>query len=89
MKMHLTMKPNFMSSIDNNKKCAMYCKGNSNMVMVGNDTDETIKELFGSLLQKYQIGLEQFMRGSNFAFDYVSGIHYICSKHHPWWIIGS
>ena len=30
--------------------------------MIGNETDETIEELFESLLQKYQSGLEEGMR---------------------------
>ena len=48
--------------------------------MIGNDTNEIIQELFDSFLHKYQIGLEQSMIGSNFIFDYVSGLHSIRNK---------
>ena len=37
---------------------------------MGNETDEII-ELFESLLQKYQEGLEESMKGSDFVFDSV------------------
>ena len=43
----------------------MYSKSDSTTVVIGNDTDEIIQELFDSLLHKYQIGLEQSMKGSN------------------------
>ena len=32
--------------------------------MIGNETDEIIKELFDSLLQKYEKWLEQSVKGS-------------------------
>lgn len=32
--------------------------------MNGNDTDETIQEIFDSLLQKYEKGSEEWMKGS-------------------------
>ena len=34
-KMHLTMKPNFMSSADSNEICTMYSKSDSSIVMIG------------------------------------------------------
>ena len=48
-KMYLIMKPKFMSSKDSNEKCGMYCKSDSSMVMISNDTDEIIQENFDSL----------------------------------------
>ena len=39
--------------------------------MMGNETDEIIEKLFGSLLHRYQKGLEELMRGSEFIFDSV------------------
>ena len=39
---------------------------------MGSETDDIIKELFKSLLQKYQKGLEESMRGSEFIFDSVN-----------------
>ena len=37
--------------------------------MTGRETDDTIDELFKSILQKYQKGLEESMKGSEFIFD--------------------
>ena len=34
--------------------------------MIGSETDDIIDELFESLLQKYQEGLEKSLRGSQF-----------------------
>ena len=42
--------------------------------------DKIIQKLFDSLLHKYQIDLEQSMKGSNFITDYFSGMFYICNK---------
>ena len=69
--------------------CKMYSKSDHRTIMIGNNTNEIIQELFHSLVHKYQIGLEQSMRGSNFIFDYVSGIHYIhkYNKPQPWWTL--
>ena len=39
--------------------------------MMGNETDEVIEELIESLLQKYQEGLEEKMRWSEFVFDSI------------------
>ena len=56
-KMQLTMKPNFISSTYDIEICTMYSKSNSRIVMIGNDMDEIIQELFDSLFYKYQIAL--------------------------------
>ena len=47
---------------------------------MGSKTDDIIKELFESLLQKYQEGLEKSMKGSNFAFDSVDLSYYHLQK---------
>ena len=39
--------------------------------MISNETDEIIEEIFESLLQKYQEGLEESTRGSEYVFDSV------------------
>ena len=69
-KIHLTMKPKFISLTDGNEKCAMYFKSDNSIVMIDNHTNKIIQKLFDSSLRKYQAGLEQSMRGSNFIFDY-------------------
>ena len=47
---------------------------------MGSKTDDIIKELFESLLQKYQEGLGKSMKGSNFAFDSVDLSYYHLQK---------
>ena len=46
-------------------------------IMMGNETDEIIEELCESLLQKYQEGLEESMRGSEFIYDSVDLLYYL------------
>ena len=40
-------------------------------IMINDKAEEVIKELFQSLLSRYQIGLETSMKGSEFVFDCV------------------
>ena len=58
-KIQLTMIINFISSKDSDEIRTMVTKSNNIEIMMGNETDEIIEELFESLLQKYQEGLEQ------------------------------
>ena len=44
------------------------------------ETDDIIKELRGSLLQRYQEGLEEWMKGSNFVRDSVDLLYYHLHK---------
>ena len=48
--------------------------------MIANNTDEIINELYHSLLHKYQISLEESMKGSDFVFDHINGLYCRCSK---------
>ena len=48
--------------------------------MTGNETNKIINELFESLLTRYQLALEESMKGSNFVFDSIDGMHYKCNK---------
>ena len=48
--------------------------------MNGSDTDEIIKELFKSLLQRYQKNSQEKMKGSDFAFDGVNYLYYDLNK---------
>ena len=43
------------------------------------ETVEIINEFFNSLLTKYQVGLEESIKGSEFVFDSVDLLHY---KYH-------
>ena len=58
----------------------MRIKSNNIEIMMGNETDEIIKELFKSLLQNYQEGLEEKIRGSEFVFNTVELLHYYSHK---------
>ena len=47
---------------------------------MGSETDEIIKEFFKSILQRYQEGLVELMRGSEFIFDSVGALYYDLDK---------
>ena len=66
---------NFIFSKDSDEIHTMSGKSNNIEIIMGNKTDEIIKELFESLLQKYQ-GLEEKMRGSEFVSDSIDLLHY-------------
>ena len=44
--------------------------------MIGCDTSDVIRELLKSFLQRYQEGLQEKMKGSDFEFDGVNLLHY-------------
>ena len=47
---------------------------------MGSKTTDIIKELFKSLLQEYQEGLKESMRGREFIFDSVNLLYYYLQK---------
>ena len=49
----------------------MNTKGHNTEIIVGKETDETIEELFKSLLKRCQEGLKESLRESEFVFDSV------------------
>ena len=53
-KIQLTMTINFMSSKDSDETRTMHTKSNNIEIMTGNETDKIIRELFVSLLQRYE-----------------------------------
>ena len=58
----------------------MHTRSVNEEFMNGSDTDEIIKELFKSLLQRYQENLQEKMRGSDLAFDGVNFLYYGFNK---------
>ena len=44
--------------------------------MMGSETGEIIEELFKSLLQRYQEGLEESVKESEFIFDSIDVLYY-------------
>ena len=49
-------------------------------IMKGADINEIVKNIFNSLLQRYQKGLYESMSGSDFVFDYVESMNYVFHK---------
>ena len=58
----------------------MHTKSSNVEVMIGTETDEINEELFKSFLQKYQEGLEESIRGSEFIYDSVDALYYNLNK---------
>ena len=58
----------------------MHTRSVNEEFMNGSDTDEIIKELFKSLLQRYKEHLREKMKGSDFAFDGVNYLYYDLNK---------
>ena len=79
-KIQLTMAINFISSKDSDETQTMHTKSNNIEIMIGSETNEIIKDLFESFLQKYQEGLEESMRGSQFVYDSVDVFYYNLNK---------
>ena len=57
----------------------MHTKSHNTEIMMDYETDEIIEELFKSLLQRYQEGLEESMKESVFIFDSVDS--FITMEH--------
>ena len=79
-KIQLTMAINFISSKYSDDTRTMHTKSNNVEIMIGSETDEIIEDLFESFLQKYQEGLEESMRGSEFVYDSVDVLYYNLNK---------
>ena len=79
-KIQLTMPINFLSSKNSEETRNMHREGDNIEIMVGSETDEIIKELFKSLLQRYQEGLEESIKGSESIFYSVNLLHYLPSS---------
>ena len=68
---------NFISPKDSDETRTMNAKSNNVEITMGN---EIIEELFKSFLQKYQEGLEESMKRSEFIFDSVDALYYDLKK---------
>ena len=72
-KIQLTAQVNFISSRPGSDETrVMHTRSVNEEFTNGSDMDEIIKELFKSLLQRYQENLQEKMRGSDFVFDGVN-----------------
>ena len=54
----------------------MHTRSDKIEIMIGDDNDDIIEELFKSFLQKYEENLQNKMRGSDFEFDGVNFLYY-------------
>ena len=80
-KIQLTAEINFISlKPDSDETRIMHAKSDNEEIMVGSNTNEVIKELFKSFLQRYQEGLQEKMKGSDFEFDGVNLLYYDFNK---------
>ena len=80
-KIQLTAEINFTSlKQDFDETRIMHTKSDNTEIRIGDDTNDVIKELFKSFLQRYQEGLQEKMRGSEFEFDGVSLLYYDFNK---------
>ena len=54
-KIQLTIKPEFMLSTDSNEKHMLHIKSDNVEIMIDNDTDKIIQELFDSFLWRGEV----------------------------------
>ena len=80
-KIQLTAEINFISlKPGSDETHIIHTRSNNEEFLNGSDTDEVIKLLFRSFLQKYQEHLQSKMRGSDFEFDGVNLLYYNFNK---------
>ena len=71
---------NFTSSKDNDEERAVHLKSDNIEIMIHDQADEVIEELFQSLVSTYHIGQETSMKGSDFIFDCDHLLYHKCQK---------
>ena len=76
LKIQLIMTINFISSKDSDEIRTMHTKSNNVEILIGNEINETIEEVYEPLAQRYQEGLEERMKGNEFIFDSVDALYY-------------
>ena len=79
-KIQLTMAINFIFSKDSDEARTMHAKSDNLEIVMGSETNEINEELFKSFLKRYQEGLEESMRGSEFIFDSIDALYYDLNK---------
>ena len=80
-KLQLIAEINFISlKSGSDETCIMHARNDNEEFMNGDDTDEIIKGLFESFLQKYEENLQNKMKGSEFEFDGVNFLYYDFNK---------
>ena len=69
-KIQLTIVNKFISSTDNDEE---HSKSDNIEIMINDEADKVIKEIFDSLKNRYQNNLES-MKGSEFVFDCIINV---------------
>ena len=82
LKMQLTITNNLISSTYNANEHEMHSENDNMEIMIDDEADEVIKEIFDSLKNRYQNNLES-MDDGEFFFDYIPLFHYKCHKINP------
>ena len=70
-KIQLTIANNFISSIDNDEERVIHLKSDNIEIMMNDEADKIIEELFDTLKNRYQNNLESIVKGSESVFDYA------------------
>ena len=83
MEIQLTIVNNFIFSLDSDEERVMHSKSVNIEIMINDEADDVIEELFDSLKNRYQNNLE-LMEGSGFVFDYVQLFCYKCYNFLDW-----
>ena len=71
---------NFISYKDSDTAQSRHTKSDNIEIMMGSETDDIIDKLFESLLQRYQEGLEESMKKSDFVSDSGDLLYYHLHK---------
>ena len=80
-KLQLIAEINFISlNPGSDETRIMHMSSDNNEIMIGDDNDDIIEELFKSFLQKYEDNLQNKMKGSDFEFDGVNFLYYDFNK---------
>ena len=79
-RIQLTIAINFIYSKDTDEERVMHSKSDSIEIMIYSKADKVIQELSESFPTRYQTGLEELMKGSDFVFDCVNLLCYKCHK---------
>ena len=66
---------NFISSVNNDEERVMHLKRDNIDIMINDEADEVIKDLFDSLKNRYQNNLES-IKDSKFVLD---NVHLLCN----------
>ena len=69
IKTQLTIATNFISSNDTDEDCVMHSKNHDLEIMIYDNADKVIKDLFEWVLSRHQIELGTSMKGSDFIFN--------------------